>query len=69
MIDWPGRMRMKYKTAEGTESERTVLFNRASRTHLVAYCTTRKSSRTFRLDRIVDGEVIDMETGEVINVR
>ncbi|QYW01734.1 hypothetical protein CPT_Ptah_019 [Stenotrophomonas phage Ptah] len=57
----------KYSDRDGAVTERTVEVNRFSAEHIIGYCYLRRCRRTFRIDRIVNDEVIDTTTGEVIN--
>lgn len=57
-LDNGGRVRMRYRDAQGRETERLVRPLRVSERrgvlYLVAHCYRRDDQRTFRLDRIVE---------------
>lgn len=57
----------KYRDRNGDVTDRVLEVNRYSAEHLVGYCALRRCQRTFRIDRIVNSEVIDTTTGEVID--
>lgn len=68
--DWRGNRRVafEYMNSHGDITTRDVnavrVDHKNGEAYLVGYCMTRRSTRTFRADRIL-GEVIDIKTGEV----
>ncbi|QVR48669.1 hypothetical protein [Stenotrophomonas phage BUCT609] len=57
-----------YIDAKGDKTERHVNVDTIGPAHIVGFCRLRKSRRTFRIDRIVRAEMVDTETGEIIDV-
>lgn len=57
-----------YIDAKGARTERHVNVDRVGADHISGYCRSRKERRTFRKDRIVRSELVDVETGEILNV-
>ena len=62
------RLRLRYVTASDVASERVVdpmrLRTEDERSYLVAWCLRADDERTFRLDRILEAEVLDEPAGE-----
>ncbi|MFP3895742.1 MAG: exonuclease domain-containing protein [Anaerolineales bacterium] len=56
-------LRMRYRSTSGTETVRTVrplaLIEQGSRTYLRGHCFLRDAERTFRLDRILEANLVD----------
>ncbi len=56
-------LRMRYRSTSGTETVRTVrplaLVEQGSRTYLKGHCFLRDAERTFRLDRILEADLVD----------
>lgn len=62
-------LKLAYRDADDALTHREVLVSRyipEGDGYIVAFCSLRKDSRTFRLDRII--EAVDLETGEVLPV-
>lgn len=56
-------LRLRYRSTSGAETVRTVrplaLVDRGSRTYLTGHCFLRDAERTFRLDRILEANLVD----------
>lgn len=67
----PREFSFAYVDHDGEQSQRTVrvmgIASNGEQQYLEGYCLDRQAVRTFRTDRI-QGELIDMETGELVNV-
>jgi DNA polymerase III epsilon subunit family exonuclease len=54
---------LRYRSMSGAETERTVrpidVVERGARAYLTGYCFLRDAERTFRLDRIVEADLLD----------
>lgn len=57
-------VRFDYEDRGGAETTREIEVTGINSEYLQGWCTTRRATRSFRLDRII-GEVVSMETGEV----
>lgn len=57
-----------YIDAKGDRTERHVNIDTIGKEHITGFCRLRKSRRTFRIDRIVRSEIVDIDSGEIINV-
>ncbi|MDY0136371.1 MAG: WYL domain-containing protein [Thiomicrospira sp.] len=66
-----GRYKFSYRDAGGSDSQRKVdvhqMWSENGHTYFKGFCHRAKAERTFRLDRVF-GEVIDLDTGEVIDI-
>lgn len=63
-----GTVTFTYEDAAGEVTCRTVTVHSATATHLKGECHDRQAERTFRIDRII-GDVVDVESGEVVRPR
>lgn len=57
-----------YTNSSGDYTYREVDVKKVDENYVFGYCHSRQQMRTFRLDRIEDGEVIIRDSGEVLNV-
>lgn len=68
---FPREFSFSYVDHNGEQSQRSVrvmgIASNGEQQYLEGYCLDRQAVRTFRTDRI-QGELIDMETGELVNV-
>ncbi len=63
-----GTVAFTYADAAGDVTYRTVTLHSVTASHLKGECHDRGAERTFRTDRII-GDVVDVETGEVLKPR
>ena len=61
-------IRFTYTNSQGETRERTIAATAANKTHLEGMDAERHAVRTFCLDRIHNGEVTVLQTGEVLAV-
>lgn len=70
-LHFPREFSFSYVDYNGEQSQRQVrvmgIASNGEQQYLEGYCLDRQAVRTFRTDRI-QGELIDMETGELVNV-
>jgi len=62
------RVSFMYEDASGVITEREVSISSADGEYFTGYCSLRRKPRTFRYDRVVDGEVVLVDTGEMVSV-
>jgi predicted DNA-binding transcriptional regulator YafY len=63
-----GEVAFTYEDSAGDVTFRTVTLHSVTATHLKGECHDRGAERTFRVDRII-GDVVDLETGELLRPR
>lgn len=63
-----GTVAFTYEDSTGDVTYRTVTLHSVTATHLKGECHDRGAERTFRVDRII-GDVVDLETGEILRAR
>lgn len=66
------RVRFDYVDAEGEKTTRTVssigIEESYKHIYMTCFCELRQEVRTFRVDRIIGGMIVDVDTGEMIRL-